>query len=127
MKKLYHLTRILAAIILIQTLYFKFWAHPESVELFTTIGMEPNGRIGTWVVELIASLLLLFGGKYIRLWATLWVLLMIGAVYYHLTIIGVDQLFWMAIVVLLCCIYTLRYTYQQSRNLHAAKNGMIQD
>jgi hypothetical protein len=54
MSKLFHIARILAAIILLQTLYFKFTAHPESVELFTSIGMEPDGRIATGIVELIA-------------------------------------------------------------------------
>jgi len=67
MSKLYHIARILAAIILLQTLYFKFTGHPESVELFTSIGMEPDGRIATGIVELIAGLILLFGGQYIRL------------------------------------------------------------
>jgi putative oxidoreductase len=33
--------RIIPALILLQTLYFKFTAHPESVRLFTEIGMEP--------------------------------------------------------------------------------------
>lgn len=45
--------RIAAAIILLQTLYFKFTGHPESVELFTKLGVEPWGRIGTGVIELI--------------------------------------------------------------------------
>jgi hypothetical protein len=53
-KKIYHVARVLAAVILLQTLYFKFTAHPESVALFTEIGMEPNGRIATGVIELIA-------------------------------------------------------------------------
>ena len=53
------LFRIAAAIILLQTLYFKFTAHPESVELFTKLGVEPWGRIGTGIIELITGLLLL--------------------------------------------------------------------
>jgi len=46
--------RVLAAIILLQTLFFKFTASPESVYIFTTIGMEP-WRIGVGVLELIPS------------------------------------------------------------------------
>jgi hypothetical protein len=53
------LLRILAAIIMLQTLYFKFTAHPQSVKLFTELGMEPWGRIGVGTFELIASILLL--------------------------------------------------------------------
>jgi hypothetical protein len=42
---LFNIARVLAAAILLQTLFFKFTAHPESVALFTEIGMEPWGRI----------------------------------------------------------------------------------
>jgi uncharacterized membrane protein YphA (DoxX/SURF4 family) len=55
--------RLVPAIILLQTLYFKFTAHPESVKLFTEIGMEPWGRIGTGIIELIAATLLLIPGS----------------------------------------------------------------
>ena len=127
MSKLYHLARIVAAVILMQTLYFKFWAHPESIELFTSIGMEPHGRIATWVIELIAWLVLLFGWWYIWLGALLWILLMVWAVYYHLTIIGINQLFWMAIITLLCCIYVLQHFHKESHNFSAFKDGMVED
>lgn len=51
--------RLVAAGIMLQTLYFKFTAAPESVELFNTVGLGDAGRIGTGVVELIAAILLL--------------------------------------------------------------------
>ncbi|WP_205685608.1 DoxX family membrane protein [Flavipsychrobacter stenotrophus] len=51
--------RLVAAYILLQTLRFKFGAAPESVYIFTKVGMEPWGRIGSGVVELIASVLIL--------------------------------------------------------------------
>ena len=51
--------RLLAAIIFLQTLYFKFSAAPESVYIFSTLGIEPWGRLGSGVAELIASILLL--------------------------------------------------------------------
>ena len=52
--------RLVAAVIMLQTLYFKFSGHPQSVHLFTILGMEPWGRIGTGALELIASLLILY-------------------------------------------------------------------
>ncbi len=127
MSKLFHIARILASIILLQTLYFKFTAHPESVELFTAIGMEPDGRIGTGIVELIAWLLLLFGGQYIRLWAILGILLMTGAIHYHITIIWVDMLFWMAVVTFISCAYVLYSSWKVNRNLSAFDGGVIGD
>jgi len=111
MKHLPTIARVLAAIILLQTLYFKFTAHPESVELFSQLGMEPNGRIATWVVELIAWLLLLFGGQYIWIGALLWVVLMIWAMRFHLTSLWIDQLFWMAVVTFICCSYLLQLQF----------------
>ena len=51
--------RIVAAAILAQTLFFKFTAAPESVHIFSTLGLEPWGRIGSGVAELIAAILLL--------------------------------------------------------------------
>ena len=51
--------RVIAAVILLQTLFFKFTGAAESVYIFTTLGAEPWGRIGSGVVELIASILLL--------------------------------------------------------------------
>lgn len=101
--------RVTAAVILLQTLYFKFTAHPESVALFTKLGVEPWGRIGTGVLELITGILLLlpaaaFTGGFLGMG------LMIGAIASHLFVIGIasngdgGQLFTLAIVVLLCCI-----------------------
>ena len=52
--------RLMAAIILLQTLFFKFTAAEESVYIFTQIGMEPVGRIGIGIMELIAALLILY-------------------------------------------------------------------
>jgi uncharacterized membrane protein YphA (DoxX/SURF4 family) len=52
--------RLLAAIIMLQTLYFKFSAVEESVYIFSQLGIEPWGRIGSGIVELIASALILY-------------------------------------------------------------------
>jgi putative oxidoreductase len=104
--------RIVAALILLQTLYFKFTGHPESVELFTKLGVEPWGRIGTGVIELIASILLLIPST-VFVGAFLGVGLMAGAIVSHLTVIGIEskrdggQLFMLAITVMVCCLAIL--------------------
>src|SRR5687768_8397472 len=51
--------QIIAAAILAQTLFFKFAGAEESVHIFRTLGLEPAGRIGSGVAELIAVVLLL--------------------------------------------------------------------
>jgi len=81
--------RIIVAVILIQTLRFKFTAHPDSVYIFETIGLEPFGRIGIGVLELIAGLLLLFR-KTTWAGALLTVGLMAGAIMMHLTQLGIE-------------------------------------
>jgi putative oxidoreductase len=105
----YDLLRYLAAIILLQTLYFKFSGHPQSVELFTKLGVEPWGRIATGVIELLTGILLLIpASSYIG--AVLGIGLMFGAILSHLTIIGIESmmdhgtLFILAIIVLVCCL-----------------------
>jgi putative oxidoreductase len=111
MKKISWLFRLTASIILIQTLYFKFTAHPESVELFTKLGAEPWGRVGTGVIELITGILLLLPST-VFIGAFLGIGLMCGAIASHITVIGFEskgdggQLFYLAIVTLVCCIIT---------------------
>jgi uncharacterized membrane protein YphA (DoxX/SURF4 family) len=96
--------KILAAIILLQTLFFKFTAAPESVEIFTRVGIEPYGRIGTGVLELIAAILILIPST-AYLGAGLALGLMLGAIGAHLVILGVvvmddgGQLFIYAVLV----------------------------
>lgn len=100
--------RILAAVILLQTLYFKFTAHPQSVKLFTTLGMEPWGRIGTGVFELIASILILIP-RTTLLGALMGLGLMAGAIFFHLTKLGIifdgdAGLFIYAVITFVCCL-----------------------
>lgn len=96
--------RIVAAVILLQTLYFKFTAHPESVSLFTQLGVEPWGRIGTGIIELVTGILLLrtataFIGGFLSFG------LMAGAILSHFLVIGVETnhdggtLFTLAVIV----------------------------
>jgi len=81
--------RILIAIILIQTLRFKFAAHPDSVYIFSKVGLEPVGRIGIGVLELIAGILLLVP-KTVWIGATLIMGILGGAIMMHLTQLGIE-------------------------------------
>jgi putative oxidoreductase len=81
--------RIVAAVILLQTLFFKFSAAKESVYIFSTLGMEPWGRIGSGIAELVASLLLLWP-RTIVLGALMALGVMAGALVAHLTILGIE-------------------------------------
>jgi len=100
--------RVLAAVILLQTLYFKFTAQPESVKLFTILGMEPWGRIGTGVAELIAAILILIP-RTTLLGAIMGLGLMSGAIFFHLTKLGINFggdaiLFAYAVITFVCCL-----------------------
>ncbi len=112
------LLRVVAAVILLQTLYFKFTGHPESVELFTKLGVEPWGRIGTGVIELITGILLLIPSTAF-IGAALGIGLMSGAILSHIAVIGIEskgdggQLFILAIIVFVCCSITSLLHKQQ--------------
>ena len=81
--------RLLAAIIMLQTLFFKFTAAPESVYIFTKVGAEPWGRLGSGVVELIAAVLILTP-RFTWLGSVLAAGVMAGAILSHLTILGIE-------------------------------------
>ena len=104
--------RIIAAVILLQTLYFKFSGAEESVYIFSTVGMEPWGRIGIGILELIASALFLFTST-AWLGAGLALGLMVGAIGLHLTLLGIEvmddggYLFFLALAVSLCSAFVL--------------------
>jgi hypothetical protein len=80
--------RGIAAAILLQTLWFKFTGAPESKFIFSTLGAEPWGRIGTGVIELVAAALLLRSRTAV-LGAILSAGLMSGAILGHLTRLGI--------------------------------------
>jgi uncharacterized membrane protein YphA (DoxX/SURF4 family) len=111
---IYWLARIVAAIIMAQTLYFKFTGASESIEIFTRVGMEPWGRIGVGVMELIASVLLLINTT-AWIGALLAAGLMGGAIMMHLTILGIQvqndggYLFILALIVMVCSLFILSY------------------
>jgi putative oxidoreductase len=81
-------TQLLVAGILLQTLFFKFTGAEESVYIFTTVGAEPWGRIGSGVLELIAAVLLLTPAL-VPYGAILTIGLMAGAIMSHLTLLGI--------------------------------------
>src|SRR5687768_8916823 len=86
---LYWCARLLAALILLQTLFFKFSASAESVYIFTKVGMEPWGRIMVGILELIAGLMLIIP-RTAWMGAALALGLMTGAIGMHLTLLGID-------------------------------------
>jgi len=98
--------RGVAAVILLQTLFFKFTGAKESVYIFTTLGMEPWGRIGSGVAELIASVLLLLP-QTVVFGAIMSLGVISGAIFFHLTKLGIalplvddhGELFALAVVV----------------------------
>ena len=110
--------RLVAAVILLQTLYFKFLGQPESVYIFSKLGVEPWGRIGSGVVELIASLLILIP-RTSWIGAGIALGVMGGAILSHLTILGIEvqgdggYLFFLASLVAGSCVILLALTRQQ--------------
>ena len=81
--------QVIVAVILLQTLFFKFTAADESVYIFSTLGAEPWGRIGSGVAELIAAMLLLVPAT-ITVGAGLALVVIVGAIVSHLTILGIE-------------------------------------
>jgi putative oxidoreductase len=109
---LYWCARLLAAVILLQTLFFKFTASAESVYIFTKVGMEPWGRILVGILELVAGAMLIIP-RTAWMGALLAFGLMAGAISMHLTLLGIEvqgdggYLFFLALIVTVCSAYTL--------------------
>lgn len=103
--------RVIAAVIMLQTLFFKFTGAEESIYIFTQIGMEPFGRYLSGTVELIAGVLLFT--RFYAVGAALGLGTISGAIFFHLTTLGIEvqgdggTLFIMAIVVFLSSAITL--------------------
>jgi len=81
--------RLAVAVILIQTLRFKLTAHPDSVAIFTEVGLEPFGRIGIGIAELIAGILIVIP-RTAWIGATLTLGIIGGAIMMHLTTLGIE-------------------------------------
>lgn len=101
--------RIVVAVILVQTLYFKFTASEESVYIFSSLGIEPYGRIGTGIAELITVILILIPRTSL-LGAVMGCGVMLGAIFAHLFVLGIEvkndggTLFILALITFLCCV-----------------------
>jgi hypothetical protein len=80
--------QVLVAVILGQTLFFKFSGAPESVYIFETMGMEPWGRYATATAELVAVVLLLVPRTAV-FGALLALMVITGAIGGHLTKLGI--------------------------------------
>jgi len=125
-KKLVWFLRIVAAAILLQTLFFKFSGAEESVYIFSKLGMEPYGRIGSGIAELIAAILILIP-KTTWMGALLACGIMTGAILSHLFILGIavendgGLLFVLALIVLLSCIELINLSRNNFFNLLKAK------
>lgn len=119
--------KILAAVILLQTLYFKFSGAAESVYIFTRLGMEPYGRIGSGIAELLASILILVPRT---AWsgALLGFVIMGGAILIHLLFLGIEvkndggTLFILAIIAFLCCLMVLYDQKGRFKSYSSAKH-----
>ena len=100
--------RLVPALILLQTLFYKFSGADESVFIFSELGMEPWGRIGSGILELIAALLLLYP-RTTFVGAALGMGLMAGAIFFHVTKLGISVrgdgglLFIYALLVFISC------------------------
>lgn len=110
--------RIVAASIMLQTLFFKFTGSEESIYIFSTLGMEPWGRLGIGSLELIASIMLLIPAT-VAYGALLGTGLMAGAIVSHLTKLGIivlddhGQLFiYASVVLIICTVLLIRHRSQ---------------
>ncbi|HMC02384.1 MAG TPA: DoxX family protein [Flavobacteriaceae bacterium] len=125
MKHIPFILRIVVALILIQTLRFKFTAHPDSVYIFETVGLEPTGRIGIGILELVAGILLLIP-KTVWAGALLTLGLIGGAIFMHLTLLGIEVnndkgvLFITAVVTFILS-FIILYLYRKNIPIIGAK------
>lgn len=110
--------RLAVAIILIQTLRFKFTGHEDSVYIFETVGLEPYGRIGIGILELIAGILILIP-RTVWAGAILTIGIIGGAIMMHLTQLGIEVkgdggvLFYTAVTVFILSLIIL-YIYRKT-------------
>lgn len=121
------ITSFIAAAILLQTLYFKFTGAPESVFIFSELGVEPFGRIGLGIVELIAAVLLIIK-RTSFVGALMGLGIMTGAIFSHLFVLGLvvqndgGTLFGLAILVFIMCLISV--ILQKNKWMAFKKSGM---
>jgi hypothetical protein len=83
------LLQLTVAAILLQTLFFKFTGAEESVYIFSRLGVEPWGRVGAGVAELMVAVLLLTP-RFAALGALGALGVITGAIMSHLMILGIE-------------------------------------
>lgn len=109
--------RIVPALIMLQTLYFKFTGAEESIFIFTEVGMEPWGRYLVGFLELLAGILLLT--SWYGIGALIGMGAMSGAIFFHLTKIGIEvqgdggYLFALALTVLITCALLILINFKE--------------
>jgi uncharacterized membrane protein YphA (DoxX/SURF4 family) len=122
----YWTLRIIVSAILLQTLYFKFSGASESIYIFRNLGIEPYGRIGTGIAELIVAILILIP-KTTWLGALGGCGIMTGAILSHLFVLGIEVendgglLFTLALITMVCCLGLLYWNKNKITNLLKTK------
>jgi len=112
MKILSWVLSIVVAVILLQTLYFKFSGAAETIYIFEKTGLGDAGRFGSGIVELIASILLLIPRTRV-IGAIIALATISGAIFFHLTSLGIEvmgdggTLFYMALAIFVCSLVLL--------------------
>ena len=115
-----NILKLIVAIILLQTLFFKFTAQPESVYIFTALEAEPFGRIGSGIVELLASMMLFFNRT--RFYGALIAMgTMLVAILSHIFILGIEVnndggMLFMLAVITFSCSSILLYKFKKDIN-----------
>lgn len=110
-KYIERISSLIAAVILLQTLYFKFTGAPESVYIFSQLGLEPFGRVGLGVVELVVAILLIVR-RTSFVGALMGLAIISGAIFSHIFVLGIvvqndgGLLFALAIAVFIMCLIT---------------------
>ena len=118
--------KVIVAAILLQTLYFKFTGAPESVYIFETVGMEPWGRYGSGAVELLASIFLLIP-RTAWLGAGLALGVICGAIFFHLTILGIEVMGDGGFLFILACVVfvsSLIILWKERKNIPIVGKGL---
>ena len=116
------IARFGAAAILLQTLFFKFTGAPESVYIFSTMGIEPIGRIGSGIAELISAILLIWPSKSL-IGALMSAGVMAGAIASHIFILGFEimndggLLFSLALIVFILNLIIILTSFDKIKNL----------
>lgn len=116
------LIKLIVAFLFLQTLYFKFTGASESIYIFSTLGIEPYGRIFTGVIELIVAIMIIIPRTTLA-GAILGLGTISGAILSHLFFLGIEiqndggLLFILAIIIFICCSYLILLNKEKLKRL----------